>query len=363
MSSIDPRARLAELCAIPSVSGEEGEAADWVQNLCGDLGLETQRLGDSVVVRAGRKQGPRLLLNSHLDVVPAGEGWRADPFDARWRDGRLVARGANDAKASVIAMLSALAELKDEVMDGQLLLALTAQEETSNAGMDAVIAELGLPDGAVTGEPTGLEVVRAQSGLAVLVAEWAGKSCHAAHVATVEHESALRAAVTALAAQPEFWILPGEHPELGKSTLAPTVLRSGTRHNVVPDRAELVCDGRLAPPWDGEACRAFLEERLPGAKVTVRSDRLRAVETTAEHALVTLAVELAGKSRAIGSRTLSDMALLAGVPAVKCGPGRTERSHTPNEWIEESELLEACRFYSKFAPRALAALRSLEVNA
>ena len=38
-------------------------------------------------------------------------------------------------------------------------------------------------DGAITGEPTGLAVVRAQAGLAVLLADWEGASCHAAHAA------------------------------------------------------------------------------------------------------------------------------------------------------------------------------------
>ena len=59
-------------------------------------------------------------------------------------------------------------------------------------------ARLGLPDGAVTGEPTGLEVVRAQSGLAVLRAVWSGRSCHAAHVARVPHDNALLAAAREL---------------------------------------------------------------------------------------------------------------------------------------------------------------------
>ena len=52
----------------------------------------------------------------------------------------------------------------------------------------------------------------------------------------------------------------------------------------------------------------------------MRSKRLRAAETGADHPLVTAALECAGRSDAKGSNTLSDMALLAGVPAIKCGP-------------------------------------------
>ena len=67
------------------------------------------------------------------------------------------------------------------------------------------------------------------------------------------------------------------------------------------------------------------------------------------------ALKASGKPAAIGSRTMSDMALLAGVPAVKCGPGETVRSHTPNEWVTVEELEVACRFYVEVVPAALAA--------
>jgi acetylornithine deacetylase len=41
------------------------------------------------------------------------------------------------------------------------------------------------------------------------------------------------------------------------------------------------------------------------------------------------------------------MVFLEGIPAVKCGPGRTERSHTPDEFVLESEILEGARFYAR----------------
>ena len=38
---------------------------------------------------------------------------------------------------------------------------------------------------------------------------------------------------------------------------------------------------------------------------------------------------------------------LNGTPAVKCGPGRSERSHTPDEYVLEEEVLEGARFYTR----------------
>jgi acetylornithine deacetylase len=50
------------------------------------------------------------------------------------------------------------------------------------------------------------------------------------------------------------------------------------------------------------------------------------------------------------------MALLAGIPAVKCGPGETARSHTANEFVLAHELEAGVAAYSALIPAALEAL-------
>lgn len=357
---------LSALVSIPSDSGAEGPIADFVCAFLARAGIECVRLGDSVVGRVtgvSESPGPRLLLVSHLDTVPVGSGWTADPYDAAWRDDSLVARGANDAKAACVAMLSAAAALVREEFAGELLVALNACEETNGSGMEAVLGHFGMPDAAVVGEPTGLEVVRAQSGLAVLVAEWTGRSCHAAHVTRVAHENALHLAARELAGMEAFSVLPGEHPLLGATTLVPAVLHAGTRHNLVPDHAEATFDARVTPTVDAAACVAWLERHLPRATIRVHSQRLGPVETPADDPLVLAALAASGKAAAIGSNTLSDMALLRGVPAVKCGPGDSARSHTPDEFITRSELLAGCAFYSALAERVLGYRQRSEILA
>jgi Peptidase family M20/M25/M40 len=53
--------------------------------------------------------GHSLLLNGHIDVVPArqDDGWTADPFDAQVVDGNVVGRGACDMKGGIAAMVLA----------------------------------------------------------------------------------------------------------------------------------------------------------------------------------------------------------------------------------------------------------------
>jgi acetylornithine deacetylase len=356
---LDPAAFLRELVRTPSVSGEEAAAAELTAAALAAAGLEVERLGDNVIAAVDGGLGPTLLLHSHLDTVGAGPSWSVDPWDAEWRDGRLTGLGANDAKGCAVAMSAAVAAWAQRPQRaGRVVLALVAREETNNRGMQDTLAHLGLPDGAVTGEPTGLEVVRSQAGLAVIEAHWKGRSCHAAHAARVDHDNALLQAARELGAFPPALVLDAGHELLGPTTLVAAALHSGERHNRVPDAAEALFDGRITPPHDAAACLAALQERLPRAELRLRSDRLKPVDTPAGHPLVAAALAAAGRPAAIGSNTLSDMALLAGVPAVKCGPGETARSHTPDEFLLRAELDAGVAFYSAFVPRALEALAS-----
>lgn len=362
----EPADLLRELVRIPSPSGDEAQISEFCADLLTAGGLDVERLGNTLLARLTRGPGPSLLLNTHLDTVPIGKGWTVEPLDVEWEGERLFGRGSNDAKASVAAMISAALDLaRDAHWHGTLMLGLTACEETTNAGMGALLEHLGpegLPDAAVTGEPTGLEVCRSQSGLAVLRAEWSGRSCHAAHVARGEHVNALLLAAEQLGSVAPFIELEGQHVLLGASTIVPTVLHAGERHNVIPDHAEALFDGRLAPPHDAHEAVAELQSRMPRAHVSIKSERLRPVETAADHALVQVALRCTGKTEAVGSATLSDMALLSGVPAIKCGPGQTIRSHTPDEFVLRSELEAGCAFYRALVPAALAALSTPAVT-
>ncbi|MEW6742572.1 MAG: M20/M25/M40 family metallo-hydrolase [Planctomycetota bacterium] len=357
MIPASPEQLLLELVAIESPSGAEHHIADYVSQVLRAWKLDVERLGNTTVATLERGRGPKLLLNTHVDTVPIGAGWTRNPLGGSWEGECLYGRGANDAKVSVAAMMWAMREsLEGRIPDGTVQLALTEGEETTHAGITKVIERLGLPDGAVTGEPTGLQVVRAQSGLAVLSAVWHGSSCHAAHVARVPHENALLAAASEISQTAPWIALDGTHPLLGASTITATVLHAGERHNVVPDRAEALFDARLSPLHSAGDAEAVLRRRLPRAEVSVKSARLRPFETAAGHPLVRAALAAAGRENAIGSSTMSDLALLQGVPSIKCGPGETARSHTPDEFVNRSELLAGTVFYTRFVPLALEAL-------
>lgn len=68
---------------------------------------------DDVRREQGEKTGPRLIMNGHMDVFPAGDGagWDRDPWSGDLVDGRVHGRGGVDMKAGTAASVIAYAYL------------------------------------------------------------------------------------------------------------------------------------------------------------------------------------------------------------------------------------------------------------
>ncbi len=337
----------AAITRTPSVSGDEGALAALLAERLARHGVRPARLGSSLLATLG--SGPLLLLDTHLDTVPPGPGWTRDPWEVRREGERIHGLGANDAKASVAAMIAAFLAFREAELPFTLALALVEAEETRGTGTEAVLAELArrgaVPAAAVVGEPTGLDVAVAQKGLLVLELVARGDSCHAAHARQLGAANAARRLARDLVALEAVDLGP-EHPRLGAVTLEPTTLHAGTARNVVPAEATAVLDVRTTPAL---APGAVVERvaRAVESEVRVLSDRLRPRETDERSALVAAAMTARPGARLYGSATLSDLVFMEGIPAIKCGPGSSERSHTADEFVLAGEILDGARFYAR----------------
>jgi succinyl-diaminopimelate desuccinylase len=116
---------LSELLKIPSVQGEAAPGAPF--------GAETKRALDYVLARgkalgftvknvdgyAGHVEygssGPLIAVLVHLDVVPAGDGWKHDPFGGEREDDVIYGRGASDNKGPAVAALYVLRAFADQI--------------------------------------------------------------------------------------------------------------------------------------------------------------------------------------------------------------------------------------------------------
>lgn len=337
------------IVGIPSVSGNEAALADHLEQYLTRRGAAPLRVGNSLLALHGDAAGPVLLLNTHLDTVPPAPGWSRDPWMVEEQDGRVHGLGSNDAKASVAAMVAAYLAFVEARLPMTLALALVEGEETRGTGTEAVLAELarrGLSlEAAVVGEPTGLDVAVAQKGLMVLELVARGDACHAANAAAMGAVNAARLLARDLVALEGLDFGP-PHEHLGPITLEPTQVRAGTARNVLPGEATAILDVRTTPALSREEIVRRVRAAVQG-EVRVLSDRLLPRSTPAGAPLVEAARRVRPEARVFGSATLSDMAFLDGTPAIKCGPGRTERSHTPDEYVLASEVLDGARFYTR----------------
>lgn len=346
------------LVATPSVSGDEAAAAALVADTLAARGWPSTRVENNLYAVAG-STGPVLCLSTHLDTVPASPRWTRNPYDVSVVDGKVYGLGSNDAKASAAAMTAAFLRVAPEAdaLGVRVMLAFTAEEETRCEGSERLVGALGAvgltPSVVIVGEPTGLDVSIAQKGLLVLELVAKGDACHAAHGRALGARNAIHALARDLVAL-EGVDLGGDHPSLGPVTAEPTVVQAGTARNMVPGEARCVIDVRVNPSPPPGAIAARIAAAIEG-EVRVLSDRLIPCEIDADHPLVKAALAARPGAKVLGTRGVSDLVFWSrAAPGIKVGPGRTERSHTPDEYVLESEILDGVAFYEATL-RALAA--------
>lgn len=121
----------------------------------------------STVYTLHRGAGPTLMLNGHVDVVPVeNQAWSTAAFSPRIEDGRLIARGATDMKAGLIAAALTFRYLADRWEGpGTILFAVVGEEETGGNGTLSVLQRGHLPDAVVFTECTDLRVVHRHVGI------------------------------------------------------------------------------------------------------------------------------------------------------------------------------------------------------
>ncbi|KAK7425761.1 hypothetical protein QQZ08_007737 [Neonectria magnoliae] len=163
------------LVATESISGTEHDVGEFLVRYLADRGYTTRRQPvapynntpatkdrfNVLAWRAGADHDPKVLLSSHIDVVPPHIPYAIDDGDVT-KETMIRGRGSVDAKASVAAMVVALEELlnAEEVDGNKLMLLFVVGEEVGGDGMaqfSNAVADKALPyrfDSVIYGEPT-----------------------------------------------------------------------------------------------------------------------------------------------------------------------------------------------------------------
>lgn len=394
-------ALLADLIAIESVANRETPAQQRVAAEMRATGLETdvweidfeqlrrhpaytadveRHEGLGVAGTMGRGEGRTLILNGHIDVVPAGEveRWTHPPFELTRRGGRLVGRGVVDMKGQLCAALAAARALRDAgiELDGALQIQSVIGEEDGGAGMLATIERGHTGDGAIVVEPTEFVIAPAHAGALSFRLTVPGLAAHGAlreeGVDPVEKFIPIFRRLRALEADRNRGVAdPLFRGEALPYALTMGRLRAGIWPSTVAET--LVVEGRygVAPGEDLARARRALEDAVAEAAsgdawlrdhppiVEWVGAQFAAARTDAHDPVVGA---LAGAARSLGGteprvggvRYGADMRLLVNhghVPAVLFGPGDVREAHRPDESILAEDLVELARILAVTAIR------------
>jgi putative selenium metabolism hydrolase len=254
-----------EILRIPSVTGTEGDLAKVVlaklQEICVDEAW-IDGIGNVVGVLRGSGKGPNVMLNSHLDIVPAGrrENWQHEPFGAEIDpEGNIYGRGAVDIKGGMAAhmyTMKLLKEIRDELgvpLPGDVIYSSVVYEEAAECFGMEYLCEKTLPESGLSfdvcylAEPSHGVVTLGHRGKVEIVVTTRGETAHSS--TPWAGVNALQLMVPVL--DNIFNVMPqkfGTHPELGEASITVTnlICRPGGL-SIIPDEAEISIDRRYLP--------------------------------------------------------------------------------------------------------------------
>jgi succinyl-diaminopimelate desuccinylase len=203
----------------------------------------------------------RVILNAHLDVVPAGP----DQFRPR-RDGdRLYARGAHDMKVAALVQALVFRELAGRLPVAIGLQLVTDEEVGGRHGTLHQIERGVTADFVVIGEQSGLEVVCESKGLVAVRLVATGRGGHSAYPWLADN--ALARLVRTVNRILDRYPTPAA--EEWRTTVNLARIHTPNRaFNQVPDAAEAQLDFRY-PPGDGSPVEYLTGLAEPGIEVIV----------------------------------------------------------------------------------------------
>jgi acetylornithine deacetylase len=319
---------------------------------------------------AGRGGGRSLLLNGHIDVVPADpvDRWTTPPFDPDVRDGAVWGRGASDDKGGVACLILAAETLArlGVPLAGELVVCTVTDEESSGAGSVAAARHGVAADAGLVCEPTGFETwvaCRGGAGVEVLVS---GRPGHAEKpqphwrqggaVNAIDRMQVVQDAVRRLR---EDWA--GDparsHLYLSPSSIVPVLIQGGEWSVSYPAECRLTCDVMYVPADQGRirdeiagaitaaaATDSWLAEHPPQVRFGVEVEPM---EVAADHPFVAVlqgaaaAVERPATLAGLDSWFDAASFTAAGTPSVGWGP--PSQAHTIDEHVPVAELVRVAQ--------------------
>ncbi|MGQ0825890.1 MAG: succinyl-diaminopimelate desuccinylase [Actinomycetota bacterium] len=343
MSAFDLLDLTEELCAVPSVSGNEGPLADLIEAWLATRapGLTVERIRNNVVARTTRRRPERVVLGGHLDTVPPNGNARA-----RRAGDTLHGLGSADMKGGLAVLLDLAARAGRDESDRDATFVFYEGEEVADEhnGLRFLFEQhpaLVQGDLAIMLEPTGGWLEAGCQGTVHVRATFRGTRAHSARpwmgVNAIHRAAPLLGRVAAFSAA----AVDVEGLEY-REALQVVRVEGGVANNVVPDECRVVLNRRYAPSRPLAAAVAEVEALCVDADAIEVLNASAAAPPNLTHPLVAAFVEeahLAVRPK-LGWTDVARFAE-AGIAAANFGPGDPELAHRADECVDRAAL-ERC---------------------
>jgi acetylornithine deacetylase len=338
---------------VPGAPGEAPIAAycvEWLRRRGVDAWTEEVAPGRSNAVARVNGTMPDagvLALCAHLDTVST-EGMTA-PLAARVEGGRVYGRGAYDMKASVAAILWAMAELAADPPACTVLAALVADEEYASAGAYDFVARRRV-DACVVTEPSERRLVLAHKGFVWVEVETTGTAAHGSRWQDGASAIARMARIAAALDVHDADVLRRRtHPLLGPASMHCATIAGGEGWSTYAERCVLRVERRTLP---GETPALVLDEIRAVVAGAGEEAEIREVLSRPPlecEAASPLAVAVRASVAAATGETPADAGVAywmdaavfaeAGAATVNYGPTGAG-AHAAVEWVEIDSMVE-----------------------
>ncbi len=327
-----------ETCEQRSIVECAGFVEAWLEARDIEATRETVRGLPVVKAEVGPQGAPTIVLEGHIDVVPA----HAEQFEPRLEGDRLYGRGSYDMKGAIAAMMVVTAALRDQDRV-RVRLGIVGDEESEEGddrGCDRLVDSGFLGDFAITGEPTDMHIGVEAKGVLALRLEVGGTAAHGA--TPWLGDNAIHNAIDVFRSIESLPFARQSSELFDRPSINLGRIWGGDAQNKVPDRCVIDVDIRYLP---GQDPTSLLEEvrAIPGATAApllVRPPAMVDRESPFVLGLRDAAARHAGsETMSVGRDGASDAVsfLRAGVPAVEFGPVGAGH-HGPAEWVSISSL-------------------------
>lgn len=335
--------------------GNEFQLAQFVAKELHRCGLEVKsyqfakRRPNVIGILKGESQKDSLLLSPHLDTVPAGKGWKINPFSGRIIDGKIYGRGATDCKGNLAVGIEVLRSLTEDrvKLKRDIIFAATADEEAgSGLGIIPLLEKAILkPSAAVILDSEEFNIIIAQKGLIHFKVKIFGKKAHGAYPQLGKNAIEFAAKIINDLENHKFKFR--RHPLLKGPTINIGTIKGGDKVNMVADYCEFEVDLRFLPGMKVNdilrQIKNIIRKRASRFKLVIDGIQ-QPCEMDKNHLLVKALLganqRIANKGALKGSEgaTVISFFLEKGIPALATGFGKEGMAHVTDECVQIKDL-------------------------